>query len=278
MLSTGGIFHRKENQFDLSGCRIDKVVTLPKDEYIHFKNNMLTNFDFIADSIEDMYVDSNKTIHCLLVMGEESPDGVLIDSSGYGYARYTSYLPNAKLFMESQIQKLSDLIIENHENIIDFTDIENRYNVKVTPNNGIGSMLLNELQRQNVISDIDVQEDCFNVTYTIANNGLTVRDLLKIDLEDIHLCHADEEHDVATIVELSKNTLTDFGKSEWADVLNATVKRLYNGYYGTQLDVEGVNPQRLADFSNMLAGNCSEEYYNNCVAEEIEPPQVDMKM
>ena len=102
---------------------------------------------------------------------------------------------------------------------------------------------------------------------------MKLKDLLEVSFEDIHLCHMDEEHDVSTIVSLNKNTLTEHGKTEWADVLDSDVHRIYYGYYGIQLDVDGVEPQRLADFSSMLAGYCSEKYYNQCVNEEPDPPQ-----
>ena len=39
---------------------------------------------------------------CLLVMGESSEDGVLVDSSGYGYARYAAHVPAARLILQNE--------------------------------------------------------------------------------------------------------------------------------------------------------------------------------
>lgn len=65
-----------------------------------------------------------------------------------------------------------------------------------------------------------------------------------------------------TIIELNDKTLTENGKTEWSDVLNAGVKRIYQGYYGLQIDLTGVKASRIYDFSAMLAGYCSiEDYY-----------------
>jgi len=58
--------------------------------------------------------------------------------------------------------------------------------------------------------------------------------LMRCNLEDVHLCHVDEDHDLATVVELNRNTLTEDGKREWADVLNAKVTSIYEGSYGVQ--------------------------------------------
>jgi len=77
------------------------------------------------------------------------------------------------------------------------------------------------------------------------------------NLEDVHILDADEEHDLATIVELNHHTLTEQGKRDWADVLGARVTRIYDGYYGTQIEVTGCDPARLEAFSKMLAGECT---------------------
>ena len=82
------------------------------------------------------------------------------------------------------------------------------------------------------------------------------------NLEDVHLLDADEEHEVATIAELNRNTLTDEGKRDWSDVLAAKVERIYDGAYGTQIEVSGCPAHRLRDFSFALAGYCSEEQWS----------------
>jgi len=94
---------------------------------------------------------------------------------------------------------------------------------------------------------------------------LSIAELMTANLEDFHLLHVDEEHDLATIVELYPETLTEQGKTDWADVLGATVERIYNGYYGIQADISGCEPERLRDFSYMLAGQCSSKDYDRWV-------------
>ena len=106
---------------------------------------------------------------------------------------------------------------------------------------------------------------------------LKLKDLIRASLEDIHLVHSDEEIDLATICELKEDTLTDAGKKEWSDVLNADVHRIFTGIYGLQIEVSGVKPQRLSDFSYMLAGDCSEQDYEKWVTQEPEAPEAGMK-
>ena len=82
----------------------------------------------------------------------------------------------------------------------------------------------------------------------------------------------DEVHRVAelTIVELNRNTLTDEGKRDWSDVLAAKVERIYDGAYGTQIEVSGCPAHRLRDFSFALAGYCSEEQWSKWFNEPSE--------
>lgn len=223
MLKTKAIFERKTDDFRPKDCVIEKVMELTAQEYDAFSQDMLADYDFIKDNIGLMYSDSEGAYHCLLVVGEDRSDGVLIESEGSSYARYAAFLPNAANFLTAhQEQKQT------------------------------------EKQQQSV-------------------SGLKLQDLLHIPLEDIHLVHSDEDIELATIVELKSDTLTEAGREEWADVLSADVARIFHGIYGVQVECGDVNPQRLSDFSLMLAGYCSEQDYEKWVAREPESPDMQMK-
>ena len=110
---------------------------------------------------------------------------------------------------------------------------------------------------------------------------MTLGDLLKsISFEDVHLTHKDEEIDLATIVELDNNTLTQSGKEHWEDVLNAKVNKIFMGGYGLQIECEDVAPERLAEFSYALAGYCGanlyDAWFNNETDESQKEPTMNM--
>lgn len=67
-------------------------------------------------------------------------------------------------------------------------------------------------------------------------------------------------------MELSDKTLTAAGREEWADVLNARVVRVYDGFYGLQIECADVKPTRLKDFALMLAGYCLLSQYDRWVS------------
>jgi hypothetical protein len=259
MLKTKAVFERKLDYFQPQDCVIEAIEELSAAEFKDFCENMLADRDFIADRISDMYVDGNGVQHGLLVLGEDTDDAVLVDSSGYSYGRYTAFLPNFRPYVNRQISLLADKIIrdgtqktENGYWEILFDEIEEQYGVHVTPNNGIGTMLLNALSARDEVAEIEPMEDSFNITYYLdycpkcsgqqekASEKSTeqiapvakLRDLLHTKWEDLHLIHHEIENEPSTIVELDDSTLTEAGKEAWADVLNADVLRIYIGYYG----------------------------------------------
>lgn len=100
----------------------------------------------------------------------------------------------------------------------------------------------------------------------MPEDKMTLGELLKhISFENVHLTHIDEEIELATIVELNNNTLTGHGKEAWKDVLNAKVTRIFEGGYGLQIECDEVSPERLSDFSYVLAGHVGNNLYNTWV-------------
>jgi hypothetical protein len=51
-----------------------------------------------------MSVDPDGTMHCLLVTGEGREDGILVQSSGYDYARYAAHVPHIHSIIAAQNQ------------------------------------------------------------------------------------------------------------------------------------------------------------------------------
>lgn len=95
------IFHRKEPEMDLKNCVFDRVVFLPDDQYRKFQKNMLDDYDFIRQYRDEMYQNGD-TVHCILVKGMNSLDGILVNSEGSSYARYAAYFPAAQPFLNEQ--------------------------------------------------------------------------------------------------------------------------------------------------------------------------------
>lgn len=170
MLLTNAIFERKIDALRTKPCAIEAIEVMSSEEYENFKSNLLSDRAFIADRKEDMFTDSSGKIHCLLAMNEESGDGILIDSSGYDYARYVSFMPNIKDYIEQKISLAADKIIRNAaENTsngswtVSFEESSEQFGITVKENNGIGSMLLSELESRKEMAEIIVEDGCFDM-------------------------------------------------------------------------------------------------------------------
>lgn len=285
--------HRKDSEIVIDECKVEVVVELNNSEYHSFRNNLFDNYDFIIENIDSMYHDNNGVSHCLLVLGEGEKDGVLVESEGSHYARYTAFLPNARDYMQKQIQTMAEELIregtahsENGSWVVGFDEISQHFDTTITGQNELGKMLIEELKTRDEVSEIIATEDCLEMNYYFDNapqthdSGdklMTLFSLMGCNLSDVHIVHNEEEHDLATIVELNQNTLTDEGKVEWSDVLNAKVIGIYNGYYGTQISVKDVAPERLEAFSKMLSGDCDINEFNRWVNDSGEE-KIDIKM
>lgn len=287
VLRTCAAWRRKEPELEAAECKIEAVVELDETQFISFKRHMLDNYDFICEHVDLMYRDRNGLDHCLLVLGKGHEEGILVDSQGSSYARYSSLLPNARTFLQKNIQTMAEELIregtaqtDNGSWVISFEEISQHFDCTVTPTNGLGQMLIAEMRARDDVANLVIAEDSLEMTYyldhapasdTTAERITTLFGLMGCNLEDVHLLHEDEEHDLATIVELNQDTLTEQGKIDWADVLGARVLRIYDGYYGTQIDVSGCEASRLEAFSKMLAGECTISEYNRWVNQDINP-------
>lgn len=86
-------FHRKEAEVRAKECVIEKVIRLPGEEYAAFTQRLLKDYDFIEQNRELMG-EKGSVWHCLLVTGEGVEEGVLVQSEGASYARYSSFVPS----------------------------------------------------------------------------------------------------------------------------------------------------------------------------------------
>ena len=107
-------FQSKQPAVEEAPCEVSKVICLTDKEYAFFKKHLMYEYDFLRKNADGMGF-RNGIRQCVLVMGETSEDGVLVDSSGYGYARYTAPFLGARSYMALREQNL--LVSEKAENL-----------------------------------------------------------------------------------------------------------------------------------------------------------------
>lgn len=301
------IFERKPSDFDLRSFEVSKTILLPAEVFEDVLRNPMRDYDFIQKNTDLMHCDSSGVYHCLLLTGEDRKDGLLVESEGYGYCRYASYVPNISALASPALQQFNQKLMEavdcivstGTQNttegnwIIGFDEIEKQTGINLEFNDGICNVLVDMLHEHEPVADVELNENAIDVCYyldfcpqyggqaeetepeqlpELPSPVSRLKDLLHLHWEDIHLLHKDVEVQPATIVELDEHTLTDAGREAWADVMDAEVVKVYNGYYGLQMELDKVKPSRLEEFSSMLAGYCPVSDYEKWVTQEGDTP------
>ena len=76
--------------------RVEQVVVLSDEQYRQFKEcGLVEDQIFLFEYNGKMWFDPGDLCwHCVLVKGETSRDGVLVEAEGYSYARYAAFAPD----------------------------------------------------------------------------------------------------------------------------------------------------------------------------------------
>jgi hypothetical protein len=91
--------------------KVEKVIEIDVDVFKSFEQFLLLDYDFIKDNVDFMYVDKNEVWHCIFITYSGSDYGILVESEGYHYARYSAYkelneeIENAKWEKYPQYEK-----------------------------------------------------------------------------------------------------------------------------------------------------------------------------
>ena len=73
-----------------SMIKIEDTVELEDWEFEDFSHSLLKDRAFIAERLDKMKADMG-VAHCILVKAKGAGFGILVESSGYNYARYAAY-------------------------------------------------------------------------------------------------------------------------------------------------------------------------------------------
>lgn len=287
-------------EFELKPVVVEEKVHLSVEEYKRFLSRPLKEYDFKKKNADMMWIDRKRTYHCLLVTGEGHTGGVLVQTEGAGYAVSSAYVPDTTTLQyesfsafEAHLTGMVDYIIQDGTSettegnwMIGFEQLEKETGFCIGDKPFLQELIADMLSERQEVSDVQIGNDCFDVCYYLSfcvncqeeseseekwvdgQNQNRLSDMLETRWENVHLMHADIDTVPHTIVELDSHTLTEAGKEAWADVMEANVSRVYQGYYGLQMELTGVRASRINEFSAMLGGYCSVENYEKWVNDD----------
>ena len=230
-------FVEKPGNFQMDDCQIEKVVELSHDDFCRLKIIPLADHPFIQENLDCMF-SRNGVIHCLLALGQDSNDGILIDAEQYNYPRLASYIPGMRDIVNAQMDRAADFIIQwgtesttSGSWCVYFDDLEEHLDLTVREGNGMDSMLRATLKQRPEVAAVDMHDGCIEMEYhpeycrQLKENKapeILLKDLLPLLKGSglMFLCH--EEAEQSVLVE-NLHKLTDVGREEHAALLGARV-------------------------------------------------------
>lgn len=100
------VMNRKADCYETKKCVVEKVIDVHETEFKKMlekpleRNYYLEPYRSLTGFYDDAY-------HCVLFVDQKSGDGLLVNSEGSDYARYSQYIPNAKDIVLMQEQSLA---------------------------------------------------------------------------------------------------------------------------------------------------------------------------
>ena len=210
--------------------------------------------------------------NALLVLNAKTGEGILVNSEGSAYARYSAYLPFAGHMLDYYVNMIADYCVtEGTLNTSDgawavsFDELyEHHGEVEITEGNGIDELVLKELQMRDEVAEAIQTEDGYEITYHLEHcpqcnaggieAGFSLLSLLGCTLQDVHFIEKDGSDIVASISELNANMITEQGREEWSDVLSTKVGKIFNHQGMIMVEIEDCDKLRLQSFAYAAKG------------------------
>lgn len=270
----------------LSEFIIEKTVRIPDGDLERLLCHPMDEQPFIAENAGLMYQDDAGVYHCILVTGTERTDGLLVESEGYGYARYASYVPETSALgcpalaeWNRKLSAAADLIVKtgtqqarSGSGRISYEELEQRTGLSLKGQDGLQEMLRDILlndREEGIKLQMDDEGMCVvcrpGLVREETGNGLEKRNgpqaepqknlkelLLKGVPADTYLIHP---QDVGWIPvgRITPGDLTSSAMQGWRDILEAKVTLIKQGAYGLEIGLAGVTAERLRKFDEFLA-------------------------
>ena len=157
-----------------SRCQVEKVVVLPGLEFDQFLIDPQQDQPFIEENRELMH-EWNGVNYCLLVLGEDRTNGVLVESEGHAQARYAAYVPEARTIVSAKLSQAVDFIVrQSTANTtvgtwrVPFENLEEQLGLTIRKGCGLDVLLKEALLDRKEIASAEIADG--HITMTCCPN------------------------------------------------------------------------------------------------------------
>ncbi len=98
-LKLNSTLEHKSSGYSPYNIEVEKVITLYGKEFEKMRDCPINDNPYITEHSDLMYMDGD-TAHCLLFLDANGRDGILVVAEGFGYARKSQFIPNARAIIE----------------------------------------------------------------------------------------------------------------------------------------------------------------------------------
>ena len=246
--------------------QVDKVVELPNILFTALMDRPLDRCEFIRENAVVAHRHDGFE-HCLLMLGEDYVDGVLVQCDEDGRAGYAAYVAGARDIIQSKLDRVAEYIMGQGTErtvcgvwYVYCVELEERFGITIREGNGFDVMMRETLERRSEVAQVEIGPDHIETTfYPEVCAGLrrsTTEEKPDIRLRDIlplltgggltFLCH--EEADRSVLAE-NLRELTAAGREDHAALLNAKVSEIAPAPEGTEVVLTDVAPEELTRFN-----------------------------
>lgn len=103
----------KADRFVPKKCTVEKVIEVSDSEFKKFIENPMKR-NYYLSQYKDLMGYYDDSYHGVLFVNMENGDGLLVNSEGYDYARYSQYIPNAREIIQRNEQTASLDALKTH--------------------------------------------------------------------------------------------------------------------------------------------------------------------
>ncbi len=144
------------------------------EQWQYFAHHLLEDSDMVAKYSGKLRVERDGVTSALLVLNNTTGEGILVNSEGSAYARYSAYLPFAKPYLDYEIARIADYCVsEGAENTSDglwaitFDEVYEHFNIDLSDDPEIRDDLLDILRTREEIAEIVATEDGFEIRHSM---------------------------------------------------------------------------------------------------------------
>jgi len=259
-------FVEKPGNFQMDDCQIEKVVELTHEEFCKLKITPMEEQPFITENKSCMY-SRDGILHCLLALGPNSNDGILIEAAGYDYPRLAAYIPGMRDIVNAEMDRAAEFIVRQAvENTtsgswcVYFEELEEKLGLTIRERNGFDSMLRLALKCRPEVASVDMHDGCIETEYRPEycrqlnsgaedeRSGLRLKELLPLLTGHGAIFLRCEEAETSVLAE-DLRQLTEVGRKEHAALFDAQVFEIRDTPEGTEVVLTNVELKELERFN-----------------------------